>query len=90
MRPTSWKATTSSQWLAQLDVEYPNIEAALRWTEQTDPTIAAIGLRLASALGYYWFLRSRFGEARRWLEAGCNIGIGTVASLSAYVKSRSL
>jgi predicted ATPase/DNA-binding SARP family transcriptional activator len=46
------------RWLARLDAEAANLRAALAHGG---------GLRLATALSWYWFLRGRFTEARRAL-----------------------
>ncbi|WHT21920.1 BTAD domain-containing putative transcriptional regulator [Crossiella sp. CA-258035] len=49
-------------WLRRLDIESANLRRAL-----TGPAPAA--LRLANALGWYWYLRGRYGEAHRTLTA---------------------
>lgn len=58
------------EWMAALDEESPNIQAALKWgldvsgsTEEWES-----GLRLAGALWYYWFLRGQHTIAYSWLE----------------------
>ncbi len=52
-------------WLDRLDEEHDNLRAALETckTEEGDA-----GLRLARALGSFWYLRAYFVEGRRWLE----------------------
>ncbi|ADB33639.1 transcriptional regulator, winged helix family [Kribbella flavida DSM 17836] len=54
-------------WLQRLDEESGNLRSAL------DGAVAAgddvLAQRLVTALGWYWFLRGRFAEARRSLEA---------------------
>ncbi|NEA30143.1 BTAD domain-containing putative transcriptional regulator [Streptomyces sp. SID13031] len=56
-----------SRWLQRLDDESGNLRSAL------DGAVAGgdleVAERLADALGWYWFLRGRFAEARRSLEA---------------------
>ncbi|WP_084965930.1 BTAD domain-containing putative transcriptional regulator [Thermoactinospora rubra] len=47
-------------WLERLDVESANLRLALESEEA--------GARLARALGWYWVVRGRLSEARRWLE----------------------
>jgi non-specific serine/threonine protein kinase len=53
-------------WLQRLDEESENLRAALRWTfEAGDVDLA---LRLVGAVWWYWYVRGRFSEGRRWLE----------------------
>jgi tetratricopeptide (TPR) repeat protein len=52
--------------LARLDQERANLYAALTWCVETNE--ATLGLRVASALGFYWELRGLIGEGRAWLE----------------------
>jgi predicted ATPase/Tfp pilus assembly protein PilF len=56
-------------WLARLDAEHDNLRAALAWCLQqnTSPAIE-LGLRLASALGGFWWVRGQ-SEGRDWLRA---------------------
>ncbi|TDD39074.1 AfsR/SARP family transcriptional regulator [Actinomadura sp. KC06] len=49
-----------AEWLDVLDHEAANLTAALKHGD---------AVRLASALGWYWFLRGRFGEARSAFES---------------------
>lgn len=60
------------EWLARLDAEDANLQAVLRWglgDAQQSATARTLGLRLAGALWYYWFLRGRHSEAYHWLES---------------------
>ncbi len=50
----------------RLDREYGNIGEALAWLWEEHR--AEEGLRLAGALGWYWFRRGRFTEGYSWLE----------------------
>ena len=55
---------------ARLESEQDNFRQALRWTlGHGDPEALDIGLRLAGALGWFWFLRGYPAEARGWFEA---------------------
>ncbi|GAA1987143.1 BTAD domain-containing putative transcriptional regulator [Nocardiopsis rhodophaea] len=66
------------QWLERLDAEAPNLRLALeRATSREDADLA---LRLVNALGWYWFLRGRRGEALRSLTATLSLGNGAGAS----------
>jgi predicted ATPase/DNA-binding SARP family transcriptional activator len=49
-----------------IEAEYDNIRAALEWMR--DRGAWREGLRLAGALGWFWFRRARFSEGAQWLE----------------------
>lgn len=57
-------------WFFRLEREHDNLRAALRWLldREDDPAERAAGLRLAGALGYFWWLRGYHTEGARWLE----------------------
>ena len=57
------------QWFERIEDEYGNIRAALTWLY--DRRELEAGLRLAGALGWFWFRRARFSEGQRWLELFC-------------------
>ncbi|MEV5411234.1 hypothetical protein AB0K60_20630 [Thermopolyspora sp. NPDC052614] len=59
------------EWLRRLDAEAANLRAALE-TFRRDGA-AGPALRLALALTWYWFLRGRFTEARRALDAALDV-----------------
>lgn len=52
------------QILLLLDAEQPNLRMALRWSLDNDEGVEA--LRLASALGWYWWLRGHLSEGQTW------------------------
>jgi tetratricopeptide (TPR) repeat protein len=52
------------RWMARLAAERDNLHAALRWA--VDSGEAATALRLAAALGWFWFLTSSRAEALDW------------------------
>jgi predicted ATPase/DNA-binding CsgD family transcriptional regulator/DNA-binding XRE family transcriptional regulator len=52
-------------WLARLDEEIDNFWTAMAWL--IDRGAAEQGLRLASALTWFWLLRGYFGEGHAWL-----------------------
>ena len=53
-------------WFARLDAEYNNVRAALAYALEHAPLVA---LRLAGALGWYWYIRVPFAEGLQWLQA---------------------
>ncbi|HEX6655806.1 MAG TPA: LuxR C-terminal-related transcriptional regulator, partial [Candidatus Limnocylindria bacterium] len=62
-------------WFPRLEREHHNLRAALRWSlDQVGPdgfnatAEQEAGLRLAGALGYFWYVRGYHAEGRRWLE----------------------
>jgi non-specific serine/threonine protein kinase len=56
-------------WFLRLERKHDNLRAALRWLlDQDEPAEREAGLRLAAALGYFWWLRGYHTEGARWLE----------------------
>jgi predicted ATPase len=62
-RPSEWESS-----LERLEPEDANLRAALAWCVARQGRVE-IGLRLAGALGWYWYLRGSQNEGRTWLEA---------------------
>lgn len=60
------RSVRQPQWLAQLKREYENLRAALKWTQ--DNRKFELGLRLAGALGLFWYMRGYLSEGRACLE----------------------
>ncbi len=54
-------------WLERLAADYENLRAALEW-HATNPGTAVEGLRLASALVLFWFIRGFYRDGLHWLE----------------------
>jgi predicted ATPase/class 3 adenylate cyclase/DNA-binding CsgD family transcriptional regulator len=61
--------TTGKQrlWLERLEQEHDNLRAALAWSQST-PGGAELGLWLAAALWWFWWVRGYVSEGRAWLE----------------------
>lgn len=55
-----------AHWLDMLEREHDNCRAALIWARER--AAVAEGLRLASALAYFWKARGYLTEGREWLE----------------------
>jgi predicted ATPase/DNA-binding CsgD family transcriptional regulator len=55
-----------AEWFERLEEELDNIRVALSWARARGE--AELSLRLAGALGGFWFWGGHYGEARGWLE----------------------
>jgi predicted ATPase/DNA-binding CsgD family transcriptional regulator/transcriptional regulator with XRE-family HTH domain len=63
------RSAHQATWLDRLELEYENIRAALAWALESGANLEA-GLRLASALRWFWHARGHPSEGRQWLERG--------------------
>ena len=57
-----------ADWLERLEVELPNLRAAIGWALDTGEE--ELALRITSALGRFWRAHGHAAEARTWLEQG--------------------
>lgn len=57
------------EWHEKLDTEHDNLRAALGWSLENAPEIAA---RIAAALRFFWLNRSYMAEGMRWTTAALN------------------
>ncbi len=60
-------------WLNRLELDLDNLRAALAWSLQdqapkADDALQEAGLRLAGALGEFWFRHDDIGEGGEWLN----------------------
>ena len=60
-------AGQTQEWLTHLEAERANLRAALSWLRDREEH--GLGLRLATALGGFWHVRSANAEGRMWLES---------------------
>ena len=81
-------------WFARLEREAGNFRQALRWA--LDRREVEQGLRLAGALGWFWFLQGYPTEAREWLAALLDLaradepGEAGVPAVPAAVRAKAL
>ncbi|MEV4128550.1 BTAD domain-containing putative transcriptional regulator [Nocardia sp. NPDC049707] len=75
------------RWLRRLDSESANLRTALDGFLRAADVEHA--LRMVNALAWYWLLRGRFGEARRWLAAALAL-TGSGQRSSAELRARAL
>jgi predicted ATPase/DNA-binding XRE family transcriptional regulator len=54
-------------WLHRIDMELDNLRAALAWCASEEGE-AELGQRLVGSLSWFWYLRGRLSEGRRWAE----------------------
>jgi non-specific serine/threonine protein kinase len=59
-------------WVEHLRGEYDNIRVALEWSMGGGD--AESGLRLATALSWFWYVDGYWSEARKWLEQALALG----------------
>ena len=78
------------RWLRLIDEEAPNLRLALEWSlgEESDSAV-----RLAAAMGRYWFIRGRLLEGLDWLGRALDVpsdspGVRVVALIERAVLSR--
>jgi predicted ATPase len=67
----------------RLEVEHDNLRAALDWCAGRSPEA---GLRLAGALGQFWYIRSHYAEGRRRLVTA----LAGSASVEPPVRAKAL
>ncbi len=61
------KGAEQHKWFMRLDIEHDNMRAALTWCQEANEI--DLGLRLASALGLFWYTRSHLHEGRMYLTS---------------------
>ena len=71
------RSSKQSAWFWRLGRELDNVRAALGWAERQGEV--TLGLRLAVALGWFWFSDAWWAEGDRWLETFLVRGDATTA-----------
>jgi predicted ATPase len=66
--PHLYRPTERDSWQERLESEDANLRVALTWCEIRQDAVE-VGLRLAGALAFYWYLRGSLHEGRTWLGA---------------------
>jgi non-specific serine/threonine protein kinase len=81
----AWLEQRQAESLTRLEVEHDNLRGALRWACEPAraPADAALGLRLATALWWFWEVRGYLSEGRTWLERALAGDAGAPADLRA-------
>ena len=72
-----------SAWLARLEADRANLRAALSWLRDREEY--GLGLRLVTALGGFWHVRSANAEGRMWLESRFTLSVADDASRVDHV-----
>ncbi len=62
------------RWFARLEVEHPNLRAALGWI--LDGGDYETALQLASPLAFFWYVHGHLTEGRGWLDRALATGSG--------------
>ncbi|MCE7985024.1 MAG: DUF4062 domain-containing protein [Caldilinea sp. CFX5] len=70
----NWTGNGRKRWVTQLALEHDNLLAALAWSQESAVS-PALGLRLAGALGWYWFFCGHLSIGRVWLNSAIARGI---------------
>ncbi|ANS28158.1 transcriptional regulator, LuxR family [Rhodococcus opacus] len=73
---SDWISSRQAAWIVRLDVEQPNILAALQFC-LIGSSEADAGIRMAAALYPYWRVRGRLREGMRWLAQLLAVQDGT-------------
>jgi len=76
------------EWLARLEAEHENMRAALEWSLGMERPEYA--LRLAAALGTFWFMHCYWLEGAKWLESALAKPAQDLTLAERTVRARAL
>lgn len=79
-RPYLWGAADRASFV-RLESEEDNLRAALQWSFESGA--GDEGLRLAAALGWYWYVRANLQQGRHWLKLALAASEGAPAASRA-------
>ena len=67
--PKLWQAN-QREWMDRLEEEHDNLRAALEWSlcEECGDDLLLMGMRIASAVSYFWLVRGHWSEAWYWMK----------------------
>lgn len=85
---TQSTGTAGEVWVTRLDREHDNLRAALHGAKKRGDV--ANGLRLAGAMGWFWWMRGYCGEGRLWIETFLEMAAQRDIGVSDQVSARAL
>jgi len=74
----------SGDWHRRIEVEQPNIRAALAWSSAHEPDRSAV-VDIVAVCGWTWFLRGMLDEGRAWIGAAVEASEGERTARRAEV-----
>ncbi|HLO14763.1 MAG TPA: tetratricopeptide repeat protein [Anaerolineales bacterium] len=63
-------------WLERLEIENDNLRMALGWAIKGGEH--EVGLRLAGALGWFWFVHGHLSEGQQWLQQAIGLSLRSI------------
>jgi predicted ATPase/DNA-binding CsgD family transcriptional regulator len=71
------------RWMGRLEAEHDNLRTALKWALEGGDV--ELGLRLAGALGWFWFRQGHYADWQRWITHALELSEGAPLALRALV-----
>ena len=67
--PELWRSK-QREWMDRLEEEHDNLRAALEWSlcEECGSDLLIMGMRIATAVSYFWMVRGYWSEAWDWMN----------------------